>query len=866
MLADPHFPSYEEQARRLAWLYERNAEQDYRIRQVSVDGALHTKRSVFQTHLAECMRAATLSDIVIQVRSAASQLQQLGIFEEIEVVFDTPDPATSRGQDGARRLLDVTLKVKERSRFAVRTGTEMGNDDGNITASMNVRNVFGRAETLHSSASYGYRTSAAFDCKFSKPLNASPNSLVQLAVDSAHRNSQMASSFDELSRSVSTRFLTLSPLGVHTLALEGAWRQVCNVPDYASLSVRHEAGHSLKCGVTHVLDRDRRDDALLPTRGYLCRLSNEFAGLYGDVKHVKNEAEAQYNWNLGRGFSLSTTLRTGLIVPLAGTTTRINDRFFIGGPTSVRGFRWSSIGPKDAVDYLGGDAHYQVGVSLLTPLPRLADKSWLRGLLFVNAGSLTQLDRSVPLPTSLQTFLSSPPSVSAGVGLAIRHQICRLELNWGVPLVMRRGDASVPGFQFGIGLSFLIRRDDRPTFDALPWAANMQPSCNIGKLPVHIRPGLTSFLYQTMTLSHLDYAVWTSAGARNAEAMVSLAFPTDLRDRLLFVWHRDQCDEVPGTAWATYKNASRIFKLYPQYGPHNTLIIDDSIHKLSKHPRNALIIPSWNLLDPRADPLGDRQLSLLTQYLTSLNQHLANESTKKSVAHAATDLRDYIARQPFAIPLIDSVKRSATWVTQWQNKHAYSPLTEEQWAELLSFAPDADADGSPALAWRPRSGRNDAHMSSYANKRLRRGRRRESLNHALGGTHRPESAQPPPGLSKKMLKQHNKKVAKDQHREQPAISKSEIRAQKKALRKERRLNKARKVRAAKELQALDPDTAAKVKATKETRKAKKAARKAAAKQQELMDEKPVFKETVKATAVEPRITRSRVKEAKQQST
>jgi outer membrane protein insertion porin family len=38
-------------------------------------------------------------------------------------------------------------------------------------------------------------------------------------------------------------------------------------------------------------------------------------------------------------------------------------------------------------DSLGGDAYWATGVSLITPLPKLADKP-LRGHAFVNAGSL----------------------------------------------------------------------------------------------------------------------------------------------------------------------------------------------------------------------------------------------------------------------------------------------------------------------------------------------------------------------------------------------------------------------------------------------------------------------------------------------
>lgn len=56
---------------------------------------------------------------------------------------------------------------------------------------------------------------------------------------------------------------------------------------------------------------------------------------------------------------------------------RISDRFFLGGPMSVRGFNHKGIGPRAspmdggvaAGDSLGGDVSYQAGASVGFPFP-----------------------------------------------------------------------------------------------------------------------------------------------------------------------------------------------------------------------------------------------------------------------------------------------------------------------------------------------------------------------------------------------------------------------------------------------------------------------------------------------------------------
>lgn len=55
---------------------------------------------------------------------------------------------------------------------------------------------------------------------------------------------------------------------------------------------------------------------------------------------------------------------------------------------------------------------------------------------------------------SLAATLTTP-SVSVGLGLVYRFDPIRIELNFGMPLIAAKSDASRRGFQVGIGLDFL---------------------------------------------------------------------------------------------------------------------------------------------------------------------------------------------------------------------------------------------------------------------------------------------------------------------------------------------------------------------------------------------------------------------------
>ena len=117
-------------------------------------------------------------------------------------------------------------------------------------------------------------------------------------------------------------------------------------------------------------------------------------------------------------------------------------------------------------DSVGGEAFLAYSASVLFPVPN-APESWpLRLQTFVSAGSLLALNQStVRLSTSRLTCVEDigdtfselwkRPSVGMGIGVTYSLPIARVELNFGVPLVMRQGDWSRKGFQFGVGLEFM---------------------------------------------------------------------------------------------------------------------------------------------------------------------------------------------------------------------------------------------------------------------------------------------------------------------------------------------------------------------------------------------------------------------------
>src|ERR1700721_765658 len=149
----------------------------------------------------------------------------------------------------------------------------------------------------------------------------------------------------------------LSNIGVHYLTVSTILRQVTALSQSASPSVIASAGDTIKTSLSHTVVHDKRDDTLLPSQGYLLKSTQECAGLGGgEGKNLKTTAEAQFVKTFRDLWPRTHFIygaRGGLMWGLEkAANTRITDRFFLGGPTDVRGFREFGIGPKDGSTYV----------------------------------------------------------------------------------------------------------------------------------------------------------------------------------------------------------------------------------------------------------------------------------------------------------------------------------------------------------------------------------------------------------------------------------------------------------------------------------------------------------------------------------
>lgn len=151
---------------------------------------------------------------------------------------------------------------------------------------------------------------------------------------------------------------------------------------------------------------DRRNDPIAPTGGFDFSISQDFAGVGGDVQYIRTELTGAAYRGIFKGVRASVRLSGGVIEPWGDDDSiRINNRFFRGG-SSFRGFDVAGLGPRVvdviadtdgniidviAQNSLGGKVYYQ-GTGELTVPNYLPEEYGIRTKLFIEAGSVGILD------------------------------------------------------------------------------------------------------------------------------------------------------------------------------------------------------------------------------------------------------------------------------------------------------------------------------------------------------------------------------------------------------------------------------------------------------------------------------------------
>jgi outer membrane protein insertion porin family len=190
--------------------------------------------------------------------------------------------------------------------------------------------------------------------------------------------------------------------------------------------------------------RERRDSALMPTKGSLTRVALELAG--GDLQYYRASISEQWYYPVSRTVTLLLSGELGYVHGINNKDVPFFKNFYAGGPGSVRGYEAFSLGEQDAEGNVLGGTRKMVGTAeVLFPVPGAQTDKSLRLSTFFDMGQVYAANQKVAL---------GDLRYSVGVGLYWTSPFGPLRLSFAQPLNAKSGVDRTERLQFTFGSAF----------------------------------------------------------------------------------------------------------------------------------------------------------------------------------------------------------------------------------------------------------------------------------------------------------------------------------------------------------------------------------------------------------------------------
>ncbi|HXG31446.1 MAG TPA: outer membrane protein assembly factor BamA [Thermodesulfobacteriota bacterium] len=375
-----------------------------------------------------------------KIQAIKPRVYRLGFFEEnIEV-------GTERVQDRGDQL-DVRVKVKEKPTgfFSVAGGfssVETIIFAGQIQES----NLFGYGKTLSLSAQIGGVTRLFF-LNYQDPAFFDTDWTFDTVVFNTSRE------FRDFDRKSYGGTLTFGRGLFSNLGGRVTYRyeheDIENVSGDAKLLIKEGARTISSIGLGLIWDS--RDNLIDPSKGNITRSFIEFAGPFGgDTDFIKYTLTSRFFYPLWFNTVFSVFGEYGIIdLRNVGDDLVVGERFFLGGPNSLRGFEFRRVGPRVPTadgDFviIGGTQELVLTAEYIVPL---LPQAGLKGVLFFDMGNAFNDNEDLSL---------DPRDLRRDVGFGIRwvSPLGPLRLEVGFPIGKRLPGEDPYEIQFTIGTLF----------------------------------------------------------------------------------------------------------------------------------------------------------------------------------------------------------------------------------------------------------------------------------------------------------------------------------------------------------------------------------------------------------------------------
>jgi outer membrane protein insertion porin family len=380
---------------------------------------------------------------------AERRLKNLNYFKTVQI-------STKPGSASDRVVLDVEVAEQSTGDFNISGG--YSTTDG-LLAEVKVgeRNFLGTGKTVSASASYGqYARGIALSASEPYFLGTRVSAGIELYGKQNDASPYQSYGSNTYGATVQAGTPLTEQLGVqwrYSIYNQDVTLNPTSLVAAPSLPVQQAAlaGPAWVSSVGGTVTYNTLDNTKSPASGFKSQLSQDLAGLGGDVKFLRTTEDMRYYHPINDDVVSLVRAQGGYITGWGGQQVPLMNSFF-GGPTMVRGFAPNGFGPRDltpgtTMDNIGGSMYWATTAELQSAIPGVPQEYGLKATAFVDAGSVFHYGGPTTFPGSTQSLQVANANVvrsSVGAGLTWASPFGALTVDYAVPLTKAAYDVVQP--------------------------------------------------------------------------------------------------------------------------------------------------------------------------------------------------------------------------------------------------------------------------------------------------------------------------------------------------------------------------------------------------------------------------------------
>ena len=355
--------------------------------------------------------------------------------------FSKVDTEIINSKNKNKKIINIT--VEEKPTGEIMAGAGVGTTGGTLAFGVSENNFLGRGIEFSSDLSVSSETLKGL-ISINNPNYKGSNRSLNTSVESTitDRLSDFGYKSTKTGFSIGSSFEFYDDLFWNTGV--STYVEKLETDSLASASMKKQEGSDLDAYFNQTFSYDKRNQKYKTSNGYISRFTQNIP-IISDTYTLTNGYDYKIydQWLNENIFSLGFYLKT--TNSLNDKNVKLSDRLYLPA-TKLRGFESGKVGPKDGLNFIGGNYVSSINIATTLPqvLPSLQNTNFS---LFFDAANIWGIDYS--------SSLADESKIRSSIGVAVDFFTPVGPLNFSLSEVITKGkNDTAEVFRFNLGTTF----------------------------------------------------------------------------------------------------------------------------------------------------------------------------------------------------------------------------------------------------------------------------------------------------------------------------------------------------------------------------------------------------------------------------